>query len=85
MEGGVAMTKKSKRLHGTVEKIIEPLHSGELEKAQIAIDEAEHLYREIRIENVMTDEKGEASKLKAGAKVDVLMEADTDATLKKPT
>lgn len=48
-------------------------------------DEADDLYREARIENVVTDEKGEAGKLKIGAKVDVFVEADTDATLKKPT
>jgi hypothetical protein len=76
--------KKRKRLHGTVEKIIKPIHSGEPEKAQIAIEEAEHLYREVRVENVLTNDKGETSSLKVGAKVDVIVEADTDAMMKKP-
>jgi len=47
-----------------VEKIIKPIHSNEPEMAQIAIEEAEHLYREVRVENLMTDDKGGASRLK---------------------
>ena len=79
------MTKKRKRMHGTVEKVIEPPHPGQPEKAQIAIEEAEHLYREVRVENIINDDNGEASRLKVGAKVDVILEADSDATMKKPT
>jgi len=78
------MAKKRKRLHGTVEKIIKPPHPGLPEKAQIAIEEAEHLYREVRVENTVTDDKGETSSLKPGTKVDVILETDTDATMKKP-
>jgi hypothetical protein len=71
-------------MRGTVEKIIKPAYSKEPEKAQIAIDDADHLYREIRVENVLTDEKGEKGSLKPGAKVDVVVEADSDATIKNP-
>ena len=39
--------------------------------------------RKIRIENVVTDEIGEQARLKPGAKVDVVVEADSDATIKK--
>jgi len=56
----------------------------EPEKAQIGIEEADELYREIRVENVVTDEKGKNARLKVGADVDVVIEADTDATTKKP-
>ena len=77
------MGKKRKKLKGTVEKIIKPL-ADEREKAQIVIDEAEDLYREIRVENVVIDEKGEKANLKQGAEVDVIVEADSSATLKKP-
>jgi len=42
------------------------------------------LYREIRIENELTDERGDKAKLKEGADVDVVIEADSSATLKKP-
>ena len=69
-------------MHGTVEKVI--ALPGQPEKAQIAIKEAEPLYREVRVENVITDDNGEASRLKVGGKIDVILEADTDATMKKP-
>ena len=78
------MSKKRKNLRGTVERVIKPVLANEPEKAQIAIDEADDLYREIRIENVVADEKGEKARLALGAKVDVIVEADSDATLKKP-
>ena len=78
------MGKKRKKLHGTVDKIIKPVVPSEPEKAQIDIKGADHLYREIRIENTLTDEHGEDVHLKQGAPVDVSIEADTDATLKKP-
>lgn len=76
------MPKKRKLLHGTVEKVIKSNHSPE--QAQIAIHEAEHLYREIRVDNELTDRDGTAVSLKQGAEVDVIVEADSDATLKKP-
>jgi hypothetical protein len=41
----------STTLPGTVERIIKPLSGDEPEKAQIAINGADHLYQEIRIEN----------------------------------
>jgi hypothetical protein len=42
------------------------------------------LYREIRVDNELTDDAGEKASLKPGAEVDVIVEADSDATLKKP-
>jgi len=78
------MSKKRKRLQGTVQKVIKPAIPSEPEKAQIDIHEAEDLYREIRIENVVTGENGEKARLKPGAKVDVIVEADSSATIKKP-
>jgi hypothetical protein len=42
------------------------------------------LYREIRVENELTDDQGEKVSLKPGAEVDVIVEADSSATLKKP-
>ena len=53
------------------------------EKAQINISEADELYREVRIENELTDEAGEKAKLKPGAEVDVVIEADSDAIIIK--
>jgi hypothetical protein len=77
------MSKKRKKLRGTVRKVIKPIAPNETEKAQIDIEEADDLYREIRVENVVTDEDGEKTHLKAGAEVDVIVEADSDATTKK--
>jgi hypothetical protein len=78
------MVKKRKKLKGTVQKIIKPLSPTEPEKAQIDIQGAENLYREIRIDNEVVDDKGEKVRLKEGAEVDVIIEADSRATMKKP-
>ena len=67
-------------LPGTVEKIIKSPSPGEAEKAQISIEGADDLYREIRIENSLTDENGDEVGLKKGAEVEVTVEADKDAT-----
>ena len=75
---------KRKRLRGKVQKVLKPIVSVEPEKAQISVDEADELYREIRVENALTDENGERVRLKPGAEVDVILEADTGATTKKP-
>jgi hypothetical protein len=78
------MTKKRMKLRGTVQKVIKPAVPSQPEKAQIDIQEADDLYREIRIENEVADEKGGKARLKPGAEVDVIVEADSSATLKKP-
>jgi len=78
------MTEKpSVTLPGTVEKIIPPTGPGEPEKAQIDVEGADDLYRELRIENTLTTEDGEKVKLKKGAEVDVTVEADPTATTPK--
>jgi hypothetical protein len=77
------MSKKRKKLQGTVQKLIKPSFPGQTEKAQIDIAGGDDLYREIRIENVVTDESGEKARLKAGAEVEVIVEADSSATTKK--
>lgn len=52
-------------------------------KAQIAVEGADHLYKELRIENNLTDENGNEVRLKQGAKVDVAVEAEPEATVAK--
>lgn len=79
------MPRRRKKLHGKVEKVIKSNHPKEPEKAQIGIDGADDLYREIRIENVVTDEAGEQGKLKAGEEVDVIVETKTDRQNVGPT
>ena len=76
------MAKKRRRMSGTVQKVIKPAFPSEPEKAQIGIEEAEELYREIRVENVVTDENGQKARLKPGADVEVVIEADSNATTK---
>ena len=67
-------------LPGKVEKIIKPLHPALPEQAQIAVEGAEELYREIRIENTLTDKNGDQVKLKVGTEVEVTVEAPVEAT-----
>jgi len=79
------MGKKKKKLPATVKKVIKPRTPDEPEKAEIDIHDADELYREIRVENTVTDDQGEKAKLKEGASVDVIVEADSDATTKAPS
>lgn len=77
------MTKRKKKastkLPGTVERVIKAHpHSDEPEKAQIAVEGADHLYRELRVPNKLTDEDGHPVKLKEGTEVEVKIESDGD-------
>ena len=70
--------KAAVTLPGTVEKIIPSIDPREGEKAQIAVEGAEELYREIRVENKLQDATGKEVTLKPGAHVDVTIEASPD-------
>jgi predicted DNA-binding antitoxin AbrB/MazE fold protein len=72
--------KPSVTLPGTMQKAISPRHPGTTEKAQIRVEGAEEMYREIRIENELTDKNGEKVRLKEGAQVEVTVEATEEAT-----
>jgi hypothetical protein len=74
--------KPSTTLPGTVQKIIKPIHPQHPGTAEIAIEGAEDLYREIRVENTLKNEKGEKVALKEGASVDVTIEAEEKDTTK---
>lgn len=78
------MSKKRTRLVARVRKIIESSGRSMPEKAEIEIHGAEELYREIRIDNEVMDENGNKAALKPGANVNVIVEADSDATIRKP-
>ena len=74
--------KASTKLAGKVEKVIKPHpESGEPEKAQIAVEGADHLYRELRVPNKLTNEDGKKVKLKEGAEVEVKIETDDAAAI----
>ena len=75
--------KPAVTLPATVEKIVQPVNPKNPEMAEIHIEGADPLYREIRVENILTDENDEKVSLKPGAEVDIVLEADTDATTKK--
>ena len=75
--------KPSAILPGTVEKIIKSAIPNEPAKAQIALEGADHLYREIRIDNTLTRENGDEVSLKPGVQVEVTVEAEAKATTPK--
>jgi hypothetical protein len=75
--------KTSITLPGTVEKIIKSPSPDEPNKVQIAVDGADELYREIRIDNTLTNEEGKEVSLKPGAPVEVTLEAAVEATTPK--
>jgi hypothetical protein len=83
------MTDKSKddgqdtvavTLPGKVKKVIPPIHPSMPEKAEISVDGANELYREIRVENALNDEHGSEVSPKPGAEVRVTIGANADAT-----
>jgi hypothetical protein len=67
----------STTMPGIVEEIFPSLGPSQPEKAQIAVHEADHEYRDLRIENTLTDEHGDDVKLKKGAHVEVTVTAKT--------
>jgi hypothetical protein len=66
----------STTMPGTVDKIIPSAGPRQPEKAQIAIGGADHWYRDLRIENTLTDEHGDDVRLKKGAHVEVTVTAE---------
>jgi hypothetical protein len=71
--------KPSITLPGVVEKIIPAVPPVVPEKAQISVEGADHLYKEIRVDNALEDKDGKKVKLKPGAEVEVTIEADKSA------
>ncbi len=69
--------RASTKLPGIVEKVIKP-HAGssEPEKAQIAVEGADHLYRELRVPNRLTDDEGNKVSLEVGTDVEVKIESE---------
>jgi hypothetical protein len=72
--------KATATLPAIVEKIIKSRVPSIPEKAQIIVEGADHLYRELRIENTLTDENGDHVRLKQGAEIEVTIEAEPAAT-----
>jgi hypothetical protein len=75
------MPKKPKtKKPGVVRKIVK--YPGEPEKVEISVGGADDLYREVRIENRL-EKDGEKVKLKDGAPVKVIVEAEQKVTTPK--
>ena len=64
---------------GTVDKIILSRWPNQPEKAQIAVEEADHGYQDLRIENTLTDENGDDVRLEKGAHVEVTVTTEPAA------
>lgn len=75
--------KPNTTLPGTVEKVIKSPDPDVPDKAQIAVEGADHLYREIRIDNTLINKDGEEVSLKPGAQVEVTVAAEPEATVPK--
>jgi hypothetical protein len=75
--------KSSVTMPGIVQKIIASPMPTQPEKAQISVLDADHLYREIRIDSTLTKENGDEVRLTAGAPVDVTLEADAKDTTRQ--
>jgi len=70
-------------LPGTVDKVIPSVYPAEPEKAQIVVEGADHLYREIRVENTLQDKNGHTVALKEGAEVEITIKAEPTETISK--
>ena len=73
----------SATMPGTVDKIIPSPGPSQPEKAQIAIEEADHGYQDLRIENTLTDENGDDVRLEKGAHVEVTVTTEPAAGTNK--
>jgi hypothetical protein len=65
----------STTMPGTVDKIIPSPRPSRPEEAQIGVEGADRRYRDLRIENTLTDEHGDDVKLKKGTHVEVTVTA----------
>jgi hypothetical protein len=68
----------STTMPGTVKKIIPSPRTNLPEKAQIAVAGAPRPYRDLRIENTLTDEHGDDVRLKKGAHVEITVTANDE-------
>ena len=76
-------TRPWKMLSGSVQKMVKSVYRNGAETVEIAIPEAEDLFRELRIENAFTDVDGQPVALKERAHVDITFEAEPKDTVKK--
>jgi protein involved in polysaccharide export with SLBB domain len=70
--------KTSTTLPGTVDKIVKPRFPSKREQAQIAVEGADLIYKEIRIENALIDDLGQEVRLEPGDKVKVTIASEPE-------
>ena len=68
---------------GIVDKLIPSSRPSQPEKAQITVEGADLGYRDLRIENSLTDEHGDEVRLKNGAHVEITVTAAKDVNRRK--
>ncbi len=83
LAAGRIVERPSITMPGTVDKIIPSRHRSQPEKAQIGVDNAARRYRNLRIENSLTDENGDEVKLRKGAHVEVTVAAEGETSAAK--
>jgi hypothetical protein len=83
LTAGRIVERPSVTMPGTVDKIIPSRHRSQPEKAQIGVDNAARRYRNLRIENSLTDENGDEVKLRKGAHVEVTVAAEGETSAAK--
>ena|ERR1700693_5683436 len=66
-----------------VSKIVKPIVADQPEKVEIAVEVADDLFREIRIENTLTDVDGGSVSLTKGAQLEITLEAQAKYTVKR--
>jgi hypothetical protein len=66
-------------LPGVVERVIQSPHPAVPQRAQIAVEGADDLYREIRIDNALKADNGQTVALKEGDQVNVTVETPVGA------
>jgi hypothetical protein len=64
-----------KKLHGRATRNLNPPFAGAPEQVEIHLDEAQHLYSELRIENSFSDPNGRLFAVRAPATLDVVFHA----------
>jgi hypothetical protein len=77
LDTGRTPEQPSTTMPGKVAKIIPSRNGKQPEKAQIAVGMAAPKYRNLRIENSLTDEHGDEVRLKKGAQVEVTVAAES--------
>jgi hypothetical protein len=75
--------KPSRTVPAVVRKVLNSVGPGHPEKVEISIETADELFREIRIDNVLTTADGQTVALQNSARVDVTFEAELEDTIQE--